>query len=70
MKIRTVLFVDDDETILRSLERGLLDESCIPTNQLSSSFLNQGCFPPERSLHALPIKYYTNSESLAAYFII
>ena len=26
MKIRTVLFVDDDETILRSLERGLLDE--------------------------------------------
>jgi len=26
MKIRTVLFVDDDETILRSLERGFLDE--------------------------------------------
>jgi DNA-binding NtrC family response regulator len=26
MKVRTVLFVDDDETILRSLERGLLDE--------------------------------------------
>jgi len=26
MKIRTVLFVDDEETILRSLERGLLDE--------------------------------------------
>lgn len=26
MKIRTVLFVDDDEIILRSLERGLLDE--------------------------------------------
>ncbi len=26
MKIRTVLFVDDDETILRSFERGLLDE--------------------------------------------
>ena len=24
---KTVLFVDDDETILRSLERGLLDES-------------------------------------------
>jgi CheY-like chemotaxis protein len=24
---RTVLFVDDDEVILRSLERGLLDES-------------------------------------------
>ena len=29
MKIRTVLFVDDDEIILRSLERGLLDESYI-----------------------------------------
>ncbi|MHC4241857.1 MAG: response regulator [Planctomycetota bacterium] len=26
MKKRTVLFVDDDEIILRSLERGLLDE--------------------------------------------
>ncbi len=26
MKMRTVLFVDDDEIILRSLERGLLDE--------------------------------------------
>jgi len=29
--MRTVLFVDDDEAILRSLERGLLDE---PYNQL------------------------------------
>jgi two-component system response regulator HupR/HoxA len=29
MKVRTVLFVDDDEIILRSLERGLLDESYI-----------------------------------------
>ncbi|MHA2315104.1 MAG: response regulator [Candidatus Hermodarchaeia archaeon] len=27
MATRTVLFVDDDEVILRSLERGLLDES-------------------------------------------
>ena len=26
IEIRTVLFVDDDEAILRSLERGLLDE--------------------------------------------
>ncbi len=26
-KKRTVLFVDDDETVLQSLERGLLDES-------------------------------------------
>lgn len=31
MIIRTVLFVDDDEVILRSLERGFLDE---PYNQL------------------------------------
>ena len=31
MVIRTVLFVDDDEVILRSLERGFLDE---PYNQL------------------------------------
>ncbi len=26
-KKRTVLFVDDDEIVLRSLERGLLDEN-------------------------------------------
>jgi DNA-binding NtrC family response regulator len=31
IEMRTVLFVDDDEAILRSLERGLLDE---PYNQL------------------------------------
>ena len=38
VEMRTILFVDDDEIVLRSLERGLLDE---PYNQLFANSWKQ-----------------------------